>query len=132
MLYAMAKILVVDDEDTLTGLIEECLKSEGHEVRVCHDSTAAERIALEIKPDLALLDYQMPRKTGVQLLADLRARAETSRMPVLFMSGTQTVRFATQIPADPRVRFLTKPVDVNVLTNLVREMLDPDSWSSKA
>lgn len=126
----MAKILVVDDEVPLTEVLRECLQGEGHDVVVCHDATAAERTALEEAPDLALIDYQMPRKTGVQLLSDLRAREETRLLPVLLISGTEAVRFAAQIPPEPRVRFLLKPLDMEALLTMVREMLDPNSWSA--
>ncbi len=128
----MANILVVDDEESLTEILKELLTRAGHKVFVCHDSTAAERLALEAKADLAIIDYQMPRKTGIQLLADLRARKETNMLPVLIISGAEAVRFAPQIPVDPRVRFLTKPIEVDALVTLVREMLDPNSWSAAA
>lgn len=127
----MAKILIVDDEEALTDLLRECLAGEGHDAVVCHDPTKAERVALEEKPDLAIIDYQMPRKTGVELLADLRAREETESLPVLFISGTQAVRFASRIPPEPRVRFLLKPLDLDAFTTMVREMLDPNSWSAR-
>lgn len=127
----MAKILVVDDEEALTEVLRECLAGEGHDVIVCHNSMAAERVALQEDPDLAILDYQMPRKTGVELLADLRAREETQLLPVLFISGTEAVRFASQIPPEPRVRFLRKPMDLDALVTMVREMLDPNSWSAR-
>ena len=130
MLSLMAKILVVDDEASLAAIVRECLAGEGYDVVVCHDPMMAERTALEENPDLALIDYQMPRKTGVQLLADLRAQEETRELPVLFLSGTEAVRFASQVPPEPRVRFLTKPVDMTVLITAVREMLDPNGWSS--
>ena len=128
----MAKILVVDDEESVTLIVRDYLRGEGHDVVVCHDSTTAERIAVDEKPDLAVIDYLMPRKTGVQLIADLRAREETRLLPVLFISGTEAVRFAGQIPPEPRVRFLVKPIDMSVLMTMVQEMLDPNSWSSPA
>lgn len=126
----MAKILVVDDEAPLTEVLRECLRGEGHEVVICNDPTAALHAALEEKPDLALIDYQMPSLNGVQLLAELRARPETNLLPVLFISGTAAVRFAGQVPPEPRVRFLAKPMDMDALVTMVREMLDPNSWSS--
>jgi DNA-binding response OmpR family regulator len=126
----MPKIIVVDDEDGLTELLRECLEGAGYGVVTCQDPTAAERTAIEERPDLAIIDYQMPRKNGIQLLADLRAREETRTLPVLFISGTEAVRFAAQIPPEPRVRFLLKPMDMDAVVTLVREMLDPDSWSA--
>lgn len=130
-LSTVAKILVVDDEAPLTEVLRQCLEGAGHDVVVCLDPTTAERTALEENPDLALIDFQMPRKTGIQLLADLRAQAETTLLPVLFISGMEAVRFAGQIPPEPRVRFLHKPIDLEVLMTMVREMLDPNSWSAQ-
>ena len=108
----------------------EWLSGEGHTVIVCHDPMAAAQIALDVNPGLAIIDYQMPGKNGVELLADLRAIEETQRLPVLFFSGTDTVRYAHKVPAEPRVRFLAKPVDMGILTTVIREMLDPNIWSS--
>lgn len=129
ILCSVAKILVVDDEPALALLVAECLKTGGHEPVICHDPTAAVALALKEKPELAIIDYQMPGKTGVQLLSDLRAREETRLLPVLFLSGTETVRYAGQVPPEPRVRFLRKPVERAVLLASAAEMLDPDSWT---
>ncbi len=127
----MAKILIVDDEDALASALSQFLAGEGHQVAVCLKSEDAERAAVEENPDLALIDYQMPGLSGVEVLARLRARPETRQLPVLFISGTEAVRFAGQIPPEPRVRFLLKPVSLDVLLTMVGEMLDPNSWSSK-
>ena len=127
----MAKILVVDDEESLTEILKVYLSDEGHDVVICHDSSAAASLALEIKPDIALLDYQMPRRTGVELVAELRAQEGTRLLPVLLLSGTEAVRFAGQIPPEPHVRFLAKPVNMDVLKTMIREMLDPNSWSAR-
>lgn len=126
----MAKILVIDDEPSLTDLLRELLSREGYQVVVGNDSSQAMRIVLQERPDLALIDYRMPGKTGVELVAELRAGVDTRLLPVLFLSGTEAVRFAGQVPPEPRVRFLLKPVDLQVLLTMVREMLDPNNWSA--
>ena len=72
----------------------------------------------------------MPGKNGAEVLADLRAREETKKIPVIFLSGTEPLRFATEVPPEPRARFLRKPVEMNELLTLIGEMLDPNSWSS--
>ena len=126
----MAKILVVDDDAILAQAVAEYLAAAGHEVVVCLDSTLAAELVLKEKAELAIIDYQMPLKSGVKLLADFRAHEQTRRLPVLFLSGTDAVRFAGQVPPEPLVRFLRKPIDFQVLITSVREMLDPESWSN--
>lgn len=127
----MARILIVDDEETLADMLAQSLKDEGHHVEICLDPARAEAMSRASDHDLALIDYQMPGMTGVEVLAALRAAERTRQLPVLLISGTEAVRFANQIPPDPRVRFLLKPVELGVLRTMVAEMLDPDSWSSK-
>lgn len=127
----MARILLVDDEESLADMLAHSLRDEGHHVDICLDPSRAEAAARASEHDLALIDYMMPGMNGVQVLAALRAGERTRQLPVLFISGTEAVRFANQIPPDPRVRFLLKPVELDVLRTLVAEMLNPDSWSSK-
>ena len=122
---------MLDDEEPLAQMLGECLRGEGYEVVLCHDALKAERTALEERPDLIVIDYNMPGKTGVQVLADLRAREETRALPALFLSGTEILRFAGQVPPESRVRFLIKPVDLDAFVTMVREMLDPNGWSSR-
>ncbi|MBI3289164.1 MAG: response regulator transcription factor [Elusimicrobia bacterium] len=126
----MTKILVVDDEEAVATLLAEHLSARGHSVSVCIDSSQAERVALQEKHDLAIIDYAMPIKDGITLLADLRTHEKTARMPVIFLSGTDAVRYSTQVPPEPRVRFMRKPVNMDVLAATIGELLDPESWSS--
>ncbi|MBI5247448.1 MAG: response regulator [Elusimicrobia bacterium] len=81
----MAKILVIDDEELLADLVAECLRDAKHEVSICLHSSSAEEAVLAQKPDLAIIDYQMPGKTGVQLLADLRKPVDKAEL--LLMVG---------------------------------------------
>jgi CheY-like chemotaxis protein len=126
----MAKILVIDDDELIADIVGHCLRDAGHEVVICLDSSEAAAAVAAERPDLAIIDYQMPGKTGVQLLADLRARPETRLLPVLFLSAMDAIRFAGQVPPESRARFLSKPVQKSELLQLIEEMLDPEGWSA--
>ena len=128
----MARILMVDDNELLLQVTGDYLESLGHTVERCDDPTAAAEIAEKTAPDLAIVDYEMPRLTGTQLLTELRNGGRTHMLPVIFLSGVEAMRYVSQVPPDPRVRFLQKPVDFEDLEGAIAALLDPDGWSKNA
>lgn len=126
----MARILMVDDDDLLLNVTADFLESLGHSVARCYDPTQAAELAEKTAPDIAIVDYEMPRLTGTQLLTELRSGGRTHVLPVIFLSGIEALRYASQVPPDPRVRFLHKPVDFADLTGAISALLDPEGWSA--
>ncbi|MFT5434516.1 MAG: DNA-binding NtrC family response regulator [Myxococcota bacterium] len=114
--------MVVDDDRTFRISTAELLRQDGHEVHSVGDAVEAEAALKGSAFDLVLLDLRMPGLSGVRFLEVLRLRGE--RLPVLMISGFGTVEAAVealQIGADD---FLTKPVDPDVLSAKVEELLD--------
>ena len=68
------RILVIEDERTLAGFIEQSLRAEGHAVTVCHDGPGGEAAALTGDYALVLLDLTLPGKDGLDVLAAIRSR----------------------------------------------------------
>ncbi len=129
-LYSVAKILIVDDEAQIAEVLKDYLVAAGHEVIVCLDSTKGESVIADEKPDLAVFDYQMPGKSGTELLANVRSGLNMRRIPVIFVSGTTPLLYSSQVPREARVRFLSKPVDADSLLAAVTELLNPEGWST--
>jgi CheY-like chemotaxis protein len=123
---------MVDDDETLLQVISDYLESRGHQVARCGDPMQAAELAEKTAPDLAIVDYEMPRLTGTQLLTELRGGGRTHFLPVLFLSGVEPLRYASQTTPDPRVRFLRKPVDFDELDGAIADLLDPDGRSKSA
>jgi len=69
----VASILVVEDDTDVAGLIELRLTASGHRVAVAHDGEAGVAAARAVLPDLVILDWMMPRKTGIEVCTELRA-----------------------------------------------------------
>ena len=128
----MARILMVDDDELLLQVTGDYLESRGHVVERCGDATQAAELAEKTAPDLAIVDYEMPRLSGTQLLTELRGGGRTHILPVIFLSGTEAMTYASQVAPDPRVRFLKKPVDFRALDAEIAALLDVEGESKGA
>lgn len=128
----MARILLVDDDETLLRVTADYLESKGHKVARTSDPTQAAELVEKTGPDLAILDYEMPRLKGPDLLTEMRAGGRGNHLPVIFLSAVEALLYASQVPPDPRVRFLHKPVDLEDLDGAIAALLDPEGWSKNA
>jgi two-component system OmpR family response regulator len=83
------RVLVVDDEATLTELLSMALRYEGWEVRGAGDGLTAVKLAREFRPDAVVLDIMLPDIDGLEVLR--RLHAETPDVPVLFLTAKDAV-----------------------------------------
>ncbi|MFJ7630294.1 response regulator transcription factor [Streptomyces sp. NPDC097595] len=83
------RVLVVDDEASLTELLSMALRYEGWEVRSAGDGAAAVRAARAFRPDVVILDVMLPDMDGLAVLG--RLRRELSDVPVLFLTARDSV-----------------------------------------
>lgn len=72
----MTKILVIDDEPSITNLVSAYLKAEGYEVYIAADGNAGLKAARAYKPDLLILDVMLPGMDGIELLSRLRRESD--------------------------------------------------------
>jgi two-component system OmpR family response regulator len=84
-----ARVLVVDDEPSLTELLSMALRYEGWEVRTAADGASAVRVARVMRPDAVVLDMMLPDVDGLEVLR--RLRAQLDEIPVLFLTARDTV-----------------------------------------
>ncbi len=117
-----ARILLVDDDRTFRLSTAELLSHEGYKVVLAADGREA-ATALETEPiDLMLLDLRMPGVDGLKVVEALRALGR--RVPILMISGFGTVESAVEALHLGADDFLTKPVDPDVLSARVAELLE--------
>jgi two-component system, NtrC family, nitrogen regulation response regulator NtrX len=117
------RILVVDDESDIRGLLKEILSEEGYEVEVAgNGAQARERRAARL-PDLVLLDIWMPDTDGITLLREWSVR-ETEECPVVMMSGHGTVETAVEATRLGAFDFVEKPLSLTKLLRTVERALD--------
>ncbi|HUR74354.1 MAG TPA: response regulator transcription factor [Sporichthya sp.] len=83
------RVLVVDDEPSLTDLLSMALRYEGWEIRTAGDGAGALKAARDFRPDAVVLDVMLPDVDGLELLR--RLRADTPDIPVLFLTARDAV-----------------------------------------
>lgn len=121
----MAKIMIVDDSALIQAMLETCLTPLGHSLVKVTDGRNVVPALNEHKPDLLILDYQMPGTSGVEVYGRVRREAAGARVPVIFLSAAETYELADVIPKTPLVRIFQKPVNLVDLQRVVDEMLAP-------
>jgi two-component system, OmpR family, phosphate regulon response regulator PhoB len=85
---ATLRILIVDDDDDVCRSYEACFEAAGFAAASATSADAAlDRLRREARPDVIVLDYAMPGKTGIDLLNVLRDDPKTRSIPVLMVSG---------------------------------------------
>lgn len=119
----MANILVIDDDDSFRRMLCDFLVDAGHKVADSGDPASAARLVAERAPDLVILDYMMPGMSGADVLSGLRGREATRRLPVIFLSGTEIIRFSGKVPPESLVRFISKPPDFARIMEAITDLL---------
>ncbi len=84
---AKKNVLVVDDEKDIVEFLTQLLEDNGYEVTPAYDGLEAMELIRERKPDLILLDLQMPEETGTGLYRKLQHKKEYKDIPVIVISG---------------------------------------------
>jgi type IV pilus assembly protein PilB len=101
-------ILIVEDNADYRKVLRYLFTTHGYSVTTAGDGVEGLDAARKQVPDLALLDFEMPRMNGYELLMELRRRDETRKIPVVFLSGAANRRHLRDIGMDV-ARFLDKP-----------------------
>jgi DNA-binding response OmpR family regulator len=83
----MSKILLVDDDQGTTKLLEHILSKDGHEVKSLNDGDQTLSAALSYDPNLIVLDLMMPSIDGLDVCRDLRANAQLADTPIIFFTS---------------------------------------------
>ncbi len=118
-------ILAVDDEPNILMSIEFILDMEGYEVHTARDGDEALEVAGRVRPDLILLDVNMPRKDGYEVCRILREREDMAGIKVVMLTAKgQTLerKKGLEVGAD---EYVTKPFSTDELLQTIRTCIEP-------
>jgi two-component system phosphate regulon response regulator PhoB len=116
-------VLVVEDEDALSTLLQYNLEKEGYAVTVAGDGEEALILVDERLPDLVVLDWMLPKVSGIEVCRRLRSRPETRNVPIIILTarGEETDRIrGLDTGADD---YVVKPFSMIELTARIRAVL---------
>jgi DNA-binding response OmpR family regulator len=115
------RILVIEDEPTLAGFIEQSLRADGYAVTVCHDGPGGEAAALTGDYALVLLDLTLPGKDGLEVLRAIRVRLPD--LPVVALTARAAVEQRVEGLDRGANDYVTKPFSLEELLARVRAQL---------
>jgi two-component system phosphate regulon response regulator PhoB len=118
-----AKVLIVEDEDSLVTLLSYNLQSEGYTVVHTPSGTDAVMMMQEERPDIVILDWMLPGLAGIEICRQIRARPDTKGLPVIMLTarGEEGDRIrGLQTGADD---YVVKPFSVSELVARVKALL---------
>jgi len=120
----MAKILVVDDDDTILLIFRTYLSKDGHTIETASDGMAGLEKVSEFKPDLILLDINMPRMSGFEVAKRLKEKPETKAIPIFIMTSLKqeaNIKKGYELGID---EYLTKPTNIEHLKLRIKKFLE--------
>ena len=119
----MPRILIIDDDAAIAELLAVNLEMAGYEVSQASDGIKGQAMALQIQPDLVMLDLMLPRVDGFTVCQRLRRDERTGEIPILMLtalSQTENKVEGFNAGADD---YLTKPFELEELLARVRALL---------
>jgi two-component system cell cycle response regulator DivK len=120
----MATILIVEDNDKNLKLVRDVLQVKGYATLEAGNAEDGIRLAVESKPDLILMDIQLPGMNGIEALAVLRADPATASIPVVAVTASvmqQDRKLITEAGFDG---YIGKPINLKEFLETVRATLE--------
>jgi len=116
-------LLVADDDEDILTLVQLRLSRSGYEVVVARDGEEALRLAREKQPDLVVLDWMMPKASGLEVLRAIRAGAETAEIPVILLTARASDANIAEGLAAGADDYIAKPFSPQELATRIQGIL---------
>ena len=119
----MARILVVEDQEDNRQILRDLLASVGHDMVEAHDGQAALAAVAEQKPDLILMDIQLPLMDGYEATRRIKAMPEYKSIPIIVVTSYALSGDEGKARAAGCDAYVTKPYSPRALLAKIREYL---------
>ena len=115
------KILIVDDEKINIAIVKFGLAEQRYEVAVANDGLEGLELVKKVKPDLIILDVQMPNMNGYEFMAELKSIEHIIPPPVLMLTANETMQDVFHLEGVKG--YFVKPVELKKLIKKIVECI---------
>lgn len=119
----MPRILIIDDDPAISDLVSINLEMAGYDVQQAVDGIKGQALAVQLQPDLIMLDLMLPKVDGFTVCQRLRRDERTADIPVLMLTALGQFQDKIQGFDSGADDYLTKPFDVEEMLARVRALL---------
>ncbi len=120
----MSTVLIVEDNDKNMKLARDVLQAKGYQTLEAVTGEDGVRLAREKKPDLVLMDIQLPGISGIEAFKQLRGDAATRAIPVVALTASVTPTDRSAITAAGFDAFLGKPINLKEFIDTVKRLIE--------
>ena len=120
----MSIILIVEDNEKNMKLVRDILRHNGHETIEAATGAEGVRLAVDKRPDLVLMDIQLPDIDGIEALRRIRDVRELDTVPVIAVSASVMPDDKQKIVTSGFDAFVTKPINLKKFLETVRRFLE--------
>ena len=120
----MSTVLIVEDNDKNMKLARDVLQAKGYQTLEAETGEEGVRLAKERKPDLVLMDIQLPGINGIEAFRQIRADPGTARIPVVALTASVTPTDRSQITAAGFDAFVGKPINLKEFLDTVKRFIE--------
>lgn len=125
------RVLIVDDNPILLRTAKEML-DEQYQVSIAVSAEQAYNSISRNKPDIILLDYEMPFMNGVEVLEQLRGSISTSDIPIIFFTGSADREIVEKLVGLRPDGYLLKPPNKKKMLSVIERTLNPETEEETA
>ena len=120
----MSTVLIVEDNDKNMKLARDVLQAKGYRTLEAVSGEEGVKLAREKKPDLVLMDIQLPGINGIEAFRQIRAHENTRGIPVVALTASVTPTDRSAIAAAGFDAFLGKPINLKEFLDTVKRLVE--------
>jgi DNA-binding response OmpR family regulator len=122
--FGRAKILCIDDDPLLLGLMKDSIEVHGYEALTAHDGPSGLAVAKDQRPDVILVDVMMPKMNGFEVVQRMRGDPHLKRTPIIIMTAMMDPALKSKGSEAGANLAIPKPFNPTQIVALIKKALE--------